>query len=355
MSTVEITVRLVAGVALVVANAFFVVTEFALTRLRQFSEDEVQAAGGLELAWEMTERLEIYLTGCQLGITTTSIILGVVAEPAVTWLIRPAAELVGLQGAALATTSVVVAVVIINLIHKVWGEQAPTYLGVEKPLEVSRWAAPIHYWWTKVMYPVILAGDGVAKWTLGLFGVEIERSWTEAEEDGEDRELSGRAEVRRAMGDILARGELPRDRRREVMKALAIGELEVREIMVPRAEILTVRSDQAPAEALREVAHRAHTRVPLVGESVDDFRGIIYLPSALEDVEGLGEGRISLEDLAVEPMTVEASTPVSELIDRFQSEEQELALVEEGGRIVGLVTTTDAFEAIVGELRDPFD
>lgn len=72
-------------------------------------------------------------------------------------------------------------------------------------------------------------------------------------------------------------------------------------------------------------------------------------------MEGLGLGRISLEDLAVEPMTVEASTPVSELIDRFQSAEQELAMVEEDGRIVGLVTTTDAFEAIVGDLRDPFD
>ncbi len=69
----------------------------------------------------------------------------------------------------------------------------------------------------------------------------------------------------------------------------------------------------------------------------------------------LAAGRVSLQELAVEPMTVDASVPVSELIDRFQEAEQELALVQEDGRVVGLVTTTDAFEAIVGDLRDPFD
>jgi CBS domain containing-hemolysin-like protein len=68
--------RLVSGIVLLLSNGFFVTTEFALTRVRQFSEDEFQG-GGLERAWEMTERLEIYLSGCQVGITISSVGLGV--------------------------------------------------------------------------------------------------------------------------------------------------------------------------------------------------------------------------------------------------------------------------------------
>lgn len=356
MSATEIVIRLVAGVLLVGVNAFFVVTEFALTRLRQFSESEIEEDEGLRLAWKMTERLEIYLTGCQLGISASSILLGVIAEPAMTWLIRPAAELVGLQGGALTTTSVVVSVVVINLVHKVWGEQAPTYLGVERPLRVLPLTAPVLYWWNRIMYPVIIAGDSVAKWTLRWFGVRIERSWTEpGEGERAEEEVTGRADVRRAMGDVLVRGHVSRDRRREVMKALDIGDIPVREIMVPRDEIRAVRLDGDPAAELRRVSHRALTRVPLIGEALDDFRGIVYLPAALAAMEALAEGRVSLQELAVQPMTVDASVPVSELIDRFQEAEQELALVQEDGRVVGLVTTTDAFEAIVGDLRDPFD
>jgi CBS domain containing-hemolysin-like protein len=75
--------RLLAGVFLLFSNGFFVATEFAITRVRQFSKDEFVGQGrGLKRAWEMTERLEIFLTGCQLGITVSSVSLGVIAEPA---------------------------------------------------------------------------------------------------------------------------------------------------------------------------------------------------------------------------------------------------------------------------------
>src|SRR6056297_3767638 len=151
--TAEIAIRLLSGLFLVLANAFFVSIEFALTRLRQFSKDEIKDDKGLERAWEMTKELEIYLTGCQLGISVTSILLGIVAEPAVTQVLRPVVGLFGIEGQALSAISIVVGIVIINLIHKIWGEQSPTYLGVERPRQVARYLAPGLYWWVKITYP----------------------------------------------------------------------------------------------------------------------------------------------------------------------------------------------------------
>lgn len=80
MVGVETALRLGGGLVLLLANAFFVVSEFAMTRVPQFDESAFEGSRGLELAWEMTERLEVYLSGCQVGITIASVGLGVVAE-----------------------------------------------------------------------------------------------------------------------------------------------------------------------------------------------------------------------------------------------------------------------------------
>lgn len=144
----EIGIRLGAGLALVFVNAFFVASEFALTRARQLTREEFTGEPGLERAWEMTERLEIYLTSCQLGITTSSILLGVVAEPAVTALLEPLIGGLDLAEGTRHVVSIVLAVVVINLVHKIWGEQAQTYPGVERPRLVARWLAPGLYGWT---------------------------------------------------------------------------------------------------------------------------------------------------------------------------------------------------------------
>lgn len=125
---------------MLLANAFFVATEFALTRLRQYRQEEIQENSGLSRAWKMTERLEIYLTGCQVGITSTSILLGVIAEPAVTQLIE--LLIAGAEIGSFTThgISIVLSVVLINFAHTIWGEQTPTYLGVEKAKTVARYS-----------------------------------------------------------------------------------------------------------------------------------------------------------------------------------------------------------------------
>ncbi|MFB6070704.1 MAG: CNNM domain-containing protein [Halanaeroarchaeum sp.] len=355
MVGLETAVRLVGGLALLLSNGVFVTTEFAMTRIRQFPREEFQTAG-LERAWEMTERLEIYLSGCQVGITISSIGLGVVAEPAVAAVFAALLAPLGMAapGSGHTALAVILSFGLINLLHVVVGEQAPTYLGIERTKFVARYGAPILYWWTKAMYPVITLSDRLAKWLLGLFGVEIARSWAEEEEEVGEPPTS-RAELREQMGDALQGVGVSPDRRDEIINALAIGDMPVADVMVPREDIVFVSTTDDLATNVDRMAEAPHVRFPLVGDALEEFEGIVYTPDVLKHVEDLSAGTLDLRAIAAPPMTVTPETVVSDLIDRFQAENQEMALVIDDETVVGLVTATDAFEQITGQLEDPMD
>jgi CBS domain containing-hemolysin-like protein len=351
MGSLEIAIRLVGGVLLTGANAFFVVTEFALTRLPQLDPDDDPP--GLERARRITDQLEIYLTGCQLGITTSSILLGVVAEPAFTSLFRPLFDLFGPTEAVSHAISVVVGIVTINLIHKIWGEQTPTYLGVERPRQVARWTAGALQAWTTVAYPFIMAGDSLAKGTLRRFGIEVQRSWTE-EEEGEAPPTSYGA-VRREIGNILSRADLSSERRGEILRAVDIDQIPVRAIMVPRSEVVALHTPDALHESLQEMRAHSYDRYPLLDPDWDNVYGTLYMTAVFRHLPELERGETTLADIAEPVVWVDPELPVSALIDRLQQQQQEIALVRAEGHIRGLVTSTDAFEAIAGELEDPGD
>jgi CBS domain containing-hemolysin-like protein len=349
MNALEIWIRLIAGVGLILANGFFVAIEFALTRARQFTEDEfVDGNPRLERAWEMTNDLELYLTTCQVGITASSIAVGIVAEPALAALFEPL-----FAGTTLATVGAgaLIAYFIINLVHLTHGEQTPTYLGVERSRWVCKYGAAPLYWFYVVISPLIKLGDMVAKWTLKLFGVEMTGAWLETEEDV----IESRADLRNRLSSLLERGDLAEERHDEVLSALEAGTTEVRDVMVDIGDVVALSTEAPVEENLERIAATPHTRYPLVGADHDEFLGIVYVPQIIDRVAELEAGEATFEELAAPPMTVSAETTVSDAFDQFQAESQELALVLSDGEVVGLITATDALEVVMGELEDPMD
>jgi CBS domain containing-hemolysin-like protein len=349
MTPLELALRLVAGIGLILANGFFVAIEFALTRARQFSESEfVDGTPALERAWRMTNDLEIYLTTCQVGITASSIAVGIVAEPALAALFEPYFADTPLASVG---AGALVAFGIINLLHLTHGEQTPTYLGVERSRFVCRYGAAPLYWFNRLISPLITLGDWVAKGTLGLFGVEMTGAWLETEEDV----LESRAQLRTRLHSLLEEGEIPEERREEVLNALEVGQLPIDEIMIPPEEIVSLSTTASVAENLDRIRDTPHTRFPLLGAEATDFRGIVYAPSIVDHFEDLRQGVETFADIAAPPMTLSAGTTVSDAFDQFQTEGQELALVLRDGEVVGLLTATDALEAVMGDLEDPLD
>ncbi|MFC7225433.1 hemolysin family protein [Halalkalicoccus sp. GCM10025322] len=349
MVTLEVAARLVAGLLLILTNGFFVAIEFALTRARQFTEEEF--VGGnpeLERAWEMTQNLELYLTTCQVGITASSIAVGIVAEPALAAIFEPLFEDTFLASIG---SAAIIAFLIINLVHLTHGEQTPTYLGVERAKTVCRYGATPLYWFYRLISPLITLGDWVAKATLKLFGVEMTGAWLETEEDV----IQSRADLRNQMRSVLAEGDLDEERDEEVLSALAAGRMTVEDVMVDQEEVVFLSTEIPLSENLERLSGSLHNRYPLIGDDPDDFRGIVYVSAALDRIDALRSGDTTLEELAAPPLTVSPGVSVSDVIDRFQAESQEMALVVSEGEVVGLVTATDAMEAVVGQLEDPLD
>jgi CBS domain containing-hemolysin-like protein len=349
MQGLEVGLRLLAGGLLILGNGFFVAIEFALTRVRQFPESEFDQPG-LRRAWEMTEDLEIYLTSCQVGISATSIAVGIVAEPALTAMFDPVFEntvLVSIGAGG------ILAFVIINLLHLTHGEQTPTYLGVERTKFVARYGATPLYWFARLIYPAIYIGDSVAKWTLGRFGIEMTGAWLDTEAD----RVESRADLRNRLGSLLDRSGLSEERKSEILNAFTVGDRPVGEVMTPREETVFLTTTGPVETQLDSIGESPHTRFPLVGAEPSDFRGIVYVPTVVDRIDELRGGACSFEDIAAPPMTLHADVPISEAVDRFQAQHQELALVydDPGETVVGLITATDALEAVMGEIEDPID
>jgi CBS domain containing-hemolysin-like protein len=302
----------------------------------------------------MTEELEIYLSGCQVGITVASIGLGVVAEPALSAVFAPAFVAAGLAppGSHPAIASVT-AFALMNVFHVVIGEQAPTYFGVERTKTAARYGARPLYYWTRVLSPFISVADWCAKWILRRFGIEMARSW--AEEEVEDEGVSSRADLKVRMGEVLGASELPADREQEVLAALEIGSILVSDIMVPVEDAVFLRTGDDIETNLERIRDNPHTRFPLVGPTLDDYEGAVYVPAVLRNLDELRTGELDLRDCSGDPLKIAPDTAVSDAIDRFQDAGEELALVMNGDEAVGLLTPTDAWETITGEQTDPLD
>jgi len=351
MDSLELALRLLAGVFLILTNGFFVAIEFALTRARQYTEEEFVGDGsnaGLRRAWEMTQDLELYLTTCQIAISATSIAMGIVAEPALAAIFEPLFSNTFLASVG---SGSILAFLIINFVHLTHGEQTPTYLGVERSRQVAKYGAVPLYWFHYLIAPIITLGDGIAKLTLKLFGVEMTGAWLETEEEV----IETRADLRNRVGSALEEGGLSEERREEVLNALAIGEQPIREVMVEADDIVALSTAVDPAENFRLMEEHPHTRYPLIGEELTDFEGIIYLPSLTRYREELAAGEMDFRELAAPPMTLSPDVDVSDAIDQFQAENQELALVIEDGEVVGMVTVTDLLESVMGDVEDPID
>ncbi|WP_123620608.1 CNNM domain-containing protein [Halorubrum sp. CSM-61] len=343
----EIGLRVAAGVALILINAYFVAIEFGLTRLRQYPESDIDTPG-LRRAWEMTDDLEFYLTTCQIWISGTSIALGIVAEPGLAAVFAPLFENTALASAGAGS---LLAFFLINMVHLTHGEQTPTYLGVERSKQVAEYGARPLYWFAWLISPLITFGDWVAKATLRLFGVEMTGAWTETEGDV----LETRAQLRTRLGSMMEEIELPEERRREVLNALDVDEVPVSEIMTPDDDIVSLSTTASVEENLDRISDTPHSRFPLFGADRTEIEGIVYAPSVVTHFAELAGGSLTFADVAAPPMTVAADASVSDAYDRFQAEHQELAVVIHDGEVVGLITATDAMEAVMGQLEDPLD
>ena len=338
---------IIASLLLVVANGFFVATEFAIARIRPSQIGELEAAGrpGATSLRHAVDNLDAYLAACQLGITISSIALGIVGKPAFEAVFEP---IFGPLGDWAYAFSFVFAFGTVTLLHVVFGELAPKSLAIARNTQTALAIAPpmrLFYLATK---PFVDFFNWLGNLVLKPFGVPPAREVGHAPHS-ED-------ELRGLLRQSLAEGLIDPDEREFAENVFGFGDRRARQIMVPRREVDLITTDSSLREAASRATETGHTRLPLVDpeRGLDEAIGVVNAKDILRAV--LEDRETTLAELARPLRRVSESILVDELLRDLRRERRHVALVvDEHGTVIGLVSLEDILEEIVGDISDEFD
>lgn len=339
---------LLTAVALLVANGFFVAVEFALVASRRSKLEAMadEGSAAAKRALVAVQDLSRQLAGAQLGITISSLLLGLIAEPAIAHLIEGALDdVIDVPESVLHAIGFTVGLSLVVFLHMVLGEMVPKNIAIALPETTFMVLERINRAYLFVFGPIISLLNALANGVIRLLGVEPadEVSSTHTADELADMVAASREEGLIAdVEDRLLRG------------ALSIGEAPVTSVMVPRGQIGYVRRTSTASEAEAAVVSTGHSRLLVVGETVDDVHGFIHakdlltIPGALRD-RPLPVGRIRTIPI-VTPETI-----VDDVLYALQTAHVHLALVSRDGYTEGLVSLEDVLEELVGDIVDESD
>ena len=377
--------KILATLALVLLNGYFVAAEFAAVSARTSRLEQLAGTSLLHRsALVVKQKLDLYLSTCQLGITIASLALGAVIEPLVASMLDPALAWAGLGGHADAAghskLAIILGLAIGTALHVVIGEQAPKNWAIQyadKVLPIL--AAPLIVF-TWVFYPVIWVLNWVSNATLRLFGVRLSH-------DAHGGLPHTEQELKTLLAQAVSSGTITQGNEQILTSAFDFGDLKARQIMTPRTEVDFLSLDEPVGKILRTVQKSAYTRFPVCDGDIDHVIGLVHMKDlfthlklvpgrlrfadsttpageAIAIADGLpgssvhviGSGDIDLRSVRRDVLFVPELLPVPKLLRQFQTSHVHMAVVvDEYGATQGIVTLEDVLEEIVGEIEDEFD
>src|SRR5262245_16519151 len=336
-------VYILIAIFLVLLNGFFVLAEFALVKVRATRLEELSSRGNrrAQVAKEMVEHLDQYLSAAQLGITVASLGLGWVGEPAFARLID---SVIGLpdwwSGATSKTISVVIAFLIITFLHILIGEQAPKMLAIRRAeqcvLTVSlpmRWAYRISY-----LPMVVLNGScNLVLRAIGLMGQEPELKHSEQE-------------LRMLLSTAQTTRRFSMNRLLMLENVFDLGGQSVRDAMIPWTHVCTLQRNASFQEVMGLVAEKRFSRWPVIDPASGAALGYLLA----KDLIVQSQLPVDWPNLIRPLRAVSPNDGLESVMQLLQSVGANMAIVMEGTRLVGLITLEDILEEIVGRIEDEY-
>ena len=342
---------LVAVVFLVLLNGFFVAAEFSLVTVRQTRITELVDQGNAtaETVQKALENPDRVIAATQLGITLASLGLGWIGEPALSHLIEPIIELfpIELRPGLSHSLSAGLAFTIITFLHVVVGELAPKSIALQNPEGTSMVVARPTLWSERLFKPFIWALNGTGNALLRLVGVQ----------PASGHELVHSVEELKMVITASTEVGVVAQQESELLHAIfEFGDLLVRQVMIPRTEIIAVEADLPLEQITPLITESTYTKFPVYDDNLDDILGIVHVKDLLHRMQEPGWQNSTARTLVREPLYVPETLPVSALLRQLRDERQHIAIVlDEFGGTGGLVTLEDLVEEILGEVSDPFD
>jgi CBS domain containing-hemolysin-like protein len=337
---------LVALLLLVLANGFFVAAEFALVRSRRarleaLAKDNPRYNRVLKQVDDMSE----YLSACQFGITLASLGIGFLGEPALAELIEPIFG--GLSHGVAVAISIAFAYALATSLHITLGEQVPKIYAIVKAERVAvRVARPLD-WFNSSMRPFIAVLNLASNSILRLLRIDPEAQFEEGQSPSELRFLIAQAQT----GGHLDAGEAGM-----LQGVFHLHEQEARQVMRPIPAVVTVDISEDAETALRRCISSGHTRLLVTeDDNQDRVKGTVHSNSLAGKLMSEGPNA-SIEDLVKDALIVPETKPLDDLLADLQRHRSSMAVViDEYGRVAGIVTVEDIIEEVVGEIDDETD
>jgi CBS domain containing-hemolysin-like protein len=334
--------------ALIALNALFVAAEFSLVAIRRTRVEEMIARGitRARSVLHAIDNLSRSIAATQLGITLSSIALGLVSESIL------ARDLEGGFGQlpppwnriAVHSVATAIAFVFITFVHVVCGELIPKAMALQSPDRIALWlAAPLNLF-TLVTRPVILAMSGTGALILRLMGFRAEP----------EAHLHSVEELALLIEDTEEAGLIAPEQAELVQNVFELRNKQVRDCMVPREKMALLELTMAPEQVLEAVRLGAHTRMPVYAGDPDNIVGIVNTKNLfyLFSLRGV----VVLADAMYDPIFLKPDEEIGTALQLFRKAKKPMALVrDDAGKIHGLLTLEDVLEEIVGDIEDEHD
>jgi CBS domain containing-hemolysin-like protein len=335
------------GALLTLGTAVFVAAEFSLVALDRTTVERAAAAGDRRAAGvlEAIRSLSTQLSGAQIGITLTTLIVGFLVEPSLASLLAgPVGRIV--PEAFIHPVAVSVALLLATVFSMLVGELVPQNLGISAPLRTARVVAGPQRAFTAAVRPLIRVLNGAANALLRAAGVEPQEELR-----------SGRSadELAALVRHSAAAGTLAAQTAMLLTRSLDLSTRTAADVMTPRVRTLVLRREQTAADVVRLARTSGHSRFPVIGDDVDDIAGVVHLKRAVA-VPQARRAEVPVVALMSEPLRVPETVRLPPLLLDLRTSGLQLAVVvDEYGGTAGVVTLEDLVEELIGELSDEHD
>jgi magnesium and cobalt exporter, CNNM family len=344
---------ILAGLLVVMANAFFVTVEFAVVTVRrtQVGRLEKQGNASARLVMRLLQDPDWAIAASQVGITTTSILLGIVAEEPLKQLLSPLLEATLARVPVLAGVSGIVGTLIVLLllsfVHMVLGEQTPKTVALRFPLQSALFVARPMTLFARLATPLVWLVDHSTSFVLRLLGIGGQTG---------GHGLHTVEELKDVVRESKQGGMIPYGDEKMLFRAMEFGGRFVREAMIPRTDIVAVESSATLGELLRTFKEFRHARFPVYEGDLDHICGVLtmkeVIPLLLDDPSAVDR---PLTELGVirPALGVPENRRIGDLFNQMRRNRTHIAIViDEFGGTAGMVTSEELAEEVVGRLTD---
>lgn len=340
----HIAISLLFVVLFLLMNAFFVIAEFALVRVRKSQIELAVEEGkpGAKNAKTIADNVNQYLSACQLGITLASLALGWLGEPAFSELIRPLFTLLGLPEAAISVVAVAIGYFIMTTLHVVAGELIPKSFAI---FATEKWAlrtATPLMWFYRITYPVMVLFNGITNGVVRLSG----------HDPANEHDVYTGEEIKLLIDESTESGLIDPNQNEYVDNIFDLGDKDAEAIMTPRTELVCWDLSDSFEENMQVAERYQYSRYPVCQEgNKDHLVGFVHM----KDLYKLGADGAQAELPLRELPAVPESIPIAKLLQTLQKRHTKIAVVvDEHGGTAGIVTTSDIMEQIVGRVDDEY-